>query len=62
MIDEFALLLNLRDVYWATEGRISVDIALGTMALAAAYFAATSFWRRLGRELWRAVRSRRQEA
>lgn len=60
VIDEFALLLNLRDVYWATEGRISVDVALGTIALAAVYFAATSFWRRLGRELWRSLRTRRQ--
>jgi hypothetical protein len=58
VIDEFALLLNLRDVYWTTEGRLSVDLALGTMALAAIYFAATSFWRRLGRELLRSVRRR----
>lgn len=39
---------------------ISVDIALGTIALAAAYFAANSFWRRLGRELWHSSRERRQ--
>ena len=62
VIDEFALLLNLRDVYWTTEGRISVDVALGTMALAAIYFAATSFWRRLGRELVRGLRRRRRSA
>jgi hypothetical protein len=64
VIDEFALLLNLRDVYWSTEGRVSVDVALGTMALAAVYFAATSFWRRLGRELaqgvWRRAARGRQ--
>jgi hypothetical protein len=60
VIDEFALLLNLRDVYWSTEGRISVDLALGTIALAAIYFAATSFWRRLGRELLRDLRQRRR--
>ena len=59
VIDEFALLLNLRDVYWSTEGRVSVDVALGTMALAAIYFAATSFWRRLGLELLRSLRRRR---
>ncbi len=51
VVDEFALLLNLRDVYWTTEGRISVDLALGLIALAAVYFAATSFWRRLGHEV-----------
>lgn len=51
VVDEFALLLNLRDVYWSTEGRVSVDLALATIAVAAVYFAAKSFWRRLGREL-----------
>jgi hypothetical protein len=50
-VDEFALLLNPRDVYWSTEGRLSVDLALATIAVAAVYFAAKSFWRRLGREL-----------
>lgn len=60
VIDEFALLLNLRDVYWSNEGRISVDVALGTIALGAIYAAATSFWRRLGRELWRSLRRRRR--
>ena len=39
VMDEFALLLNLRDVYWSTEGRLSVDLALATMAVAAVYFA-----------------------
>jgi hypothetical protein len=50
VVDEFALLLNLRDVYRSTEGRLSVDLALATMAVAAVYFAAKSFWRRRGRE------------
>lgn len=51
VVDEFALLLNLRDVYWATEGRVSVDIALTTIAIATIYFSARAFWRRLGHEL-----------
>ena len=51
VVDEFALLLNLRDVYWTTEGRVSIDLAFGTMAIAAVFFAAKAFWRRLGREL-----------
>lgn len=36
-LDEFALWLNLRDVYWEQQGRISVDVALtvgGLMAVA----------------------------
>jgi hypothetical protein len=27
-LDEFALFLNLRDVYWETQGRLSVDAVL----------------------------------
>lgn len=38
--DEFALLLDLRDVYWAKQGRVSVDLAVGGSALAGSYFAA----------------------
>jgi hypothetical protein len=53
VVDEFALLLNLRDVYWTKEGRVSVDIALCTIAVAAVYFTARAFWRRLGHELMR---------
>jgi len=62
VIDEFALLLNLRDVYWSNEGRLSVDLALGLMAVAAVYFAATSFWRRLGHEVVQWVRGGRAPA
>ena len=29
IVDEFALLLDLKDVYWAKEGRISVDLGIG---------------------------------
>lgn len=32
-IDEFALWLHLRDVYWAVEGRISVDAVIFTMVI-----------------------------
>ena len=32
IIDEFALLLDLEDVYWAKQGRISVDIGVGVVA------------------------------
>jgi hypothetical protein len=53
VVDEFALLLNLRDVYWTKEGRLSVDVALCTIAVAAVYFTAKAFWQRLGHELVR---------
>jgi hypothetical protein len=40
IVDEFALLLDLQDVYWAKQGRISVDVGIGTSSAAASYFAA----------------------
>jgi len=40
IMDEFALLLDLKDVYWAKQGRISVDLAVGGSSLAGSYFAA----------------------
>lgn len=40
IVDEFALLLDLKDVYWAKQGRVSVDVAIGASALAGSYFAA----------------------
>jgi hypothetical protein len=39
IVDEFALLLDLKDVYWAKEGRISVDIAISGSSLVGSYFA-----------------------
>ncbi|HEU5421797.1 MAG TPA: hypothetical protein VFV41_29235 [Streptosporangiaceae bacterium] len=40
IVDEFALLLDLKDVYWARQGRISVDVGVSAIALAGSYFAA----------------------
>jgi hypothetical protein len=40
IVDEFALLLDLKDVYWAKEGRVSVDAGIGGSSLAGSYFAA----------------------
>jgi hypothetical protein len=40
IVDEFALLLDLKDVYWAKQGRISVDVAIGAISVAGSYFAA----------------------
>lgn len=49
IMDEFALLLDLKDVYWATQGRISVDLAIGGSSLAGSYFAALPVIREVGR-------------
>jgi hypothetical protein len=47
IIDEFALLLDLRDVYWARQGRISVDLGIGGVAVAGSYFASLPVLRSL---------------
>ena len=47
IIDEFALLLDLRDVYWARQGRISVDLGIGGIAVAGSYFASLPVLRSL---------------
>jgi hypothetical protein len=38
--DEFALLLDLKDVYWAKQGRISIDLAVGGSAITGTLLAA----------------------
>ncbi len=50
IVDEFALLLDLKDVYWARQGRISIDLGVGGIAVAGSYFAALPVLRRLQRE------------
>jgi hypothetical protein len=47
IVDEFALLLDLKDVYWAKEGRVSVDLAIGGSALAGTIIAAQPMLRRV---------------
>ncbi|MDH6115131.1 hypothetical protein P3T36_004050 [Kitasatospora sp. MAP12-15] len=42
--DEFALLLDLQDVYWAKQGRVSVDVSLGVLSALGAYLTAAPFW------------------
>jgi len=49
IVDEFALLLDLKDVYWARQGRISVDLGVAGSALAGTYFAAQPLLRALRR-------------
>ena len=47
IVDEFALLLDLRGVYWARQGRISVDLGIGGVAAAGSYFASLPVLRSL---------------
>jgi hypothetical protein len=49
IVDEFALLLDLKDVYWAKEGRVSVDLAISASSLAGTYFAALPVLRKMTR-------------
>ena len=56
ILDEFALWLNLEDVYWAKQGRSSVDVAIVVSALLLAYVVAYRFWNAVGAELLAAAR------
>ena len=49
IVDEFALLLDLKDVYWAKEGRISVDVGIGGSSLVGSYFAGLPVIREVAR-------------
>jgi len=44
IVDELALLLDLEDVYWAREGRQSVDVAVGLIATGATVVVGMPFW------------------
>ena len=51
IVDELALLIDLQDVYWAKDGRWSVDAAVGTVAVGGLYLAAVPFWHRAVRQV-----------
>jgi hypothetical protein len=53
VVDEFALLLDLEDVYWTPQGRVSVDVGISVIAAIATYFAGMPFWHHLARGLRR---------
>src|SRR5919201_2412518 len=53
VLDEFALMLNLADVYWQPQGRESIDAVIIFGAILFAVVAARDF----GSQLWRAFRS-----
>jgi hypothetical protein len=50
IVDEFALLLDLKDVYWTKQGRVSVDLGVGAIASAGSYFAALPVLRATARK------------
>jgi hypothetical protein len=56
IVDEFALLLDLQDVYWAKQGRISVDLGIGGSAVAGSLFAARPLLQAVTRKRRRARR------
>jgi hypothetical protein len=43
-LDEFALWLELRDVYWSAQGRLSIDAVVITAVLAALVLLGLHFW------------------
>jgi hypothetical protein len=53
IVDELALLLDLEDVYWAKDGRTSVDAGIGAIVLGGIYLAAAPFWHGAAREVVR---------
>jgi len=57
IVDEFALLLDLKDVYWAKEGRVSVDVGISGSSLVGSYFAGLPVIREVARKR-RAERAR----
>jgi len=56
VIDEYALWLNLQDVYWLPAGRSSIDIAILFAAVLGLYYAADRFWRKVVTEVQGAVK------
>jgi len=53
ILDELALLLDLQDVYWAKDGRTSVDAAFGALAVGGLYLAGVPFWHGAAHEIAR---------
>lgn len=51
IVDELALLMDLKDVYWAREGRTSVDVAVTLVAAGGTFIAGMPFWTHARRRL-----------
>lgn len=62
--DEFALLVDLEDVYWSKSGRLSVEVGTGVIGVGGTMLAALPMLQRLFRSLLRpgAGRSQRRDA
>jgi hypothetical protein len=58
IVDEFALLLDLKDVYWAKQGRTSVDLAITVSSGAGAALAGGPVLSRLRRDRIQAIAER----
>ncbi len=56
VLDEFALWLNLRDVYWEKEGGDSVHLVILVAALLGVYYAADRFWKQVVVEVRAGIR------
>lgn len=52
IVDELALLLDLQDVYWAKDGRTSVDAAIVVIGLGGLATAGFEFWAEVHRAIW----------
>jgi hypothetical protein len=50
IVDEFALLVDLKDVYWARQGRESVDLAVGLISTTGSLLVSRPILRRLRRD------------
>jgi hypothetical protein len=55
-LDEFALWLHLADVYWAKQGRASIDAVVIAASLVALGILGWGFWADLATEAWLLVR------
>ncbi|TPG36900.1 hypothetical protein EAH80_03095 [Mycobacterium hodleri] len=51
IVDELALLLDLKNVYWKSDGRKSVDVAITVIATGATVIAGLPFWSHARRAL-----------
>jgi len=57
VLDEFALLLRLADVYWEPEGRESIDAVMLAGGVCVLYLLGLSFWPDLVEAVFRAITS-----
>ena len=56
VLDEYALWLNLQDVYWLPAGRSSIDVAILVAAVLGLYYAADRFWKQVVTEVQGAIK------